>query len=191
MIVYYSSDFKSGLKVLIDNHPCEIQRVDFVKPGKGQSFSRVKLKKLLTGQLIERTLRSTDSLLSADIFEIKYTYIYHDNMFWHFIHQSNFEQIAIGKNIIQDKYKWLLKNNSYTIILWNQNPIGVVISHFIDLKVVSFVSDSKKNMSMSKNNFKLCMLNTGLILQVPLFIQIGDIIRIDTRKVEYHSRIHR
>ncbi|QCI27389.1 elongation factor P [Buchnera aphidicola] len=191
MILYTSNNFKIGLKVLFENQPCSIENVDFVKPGKGQAFSRVKLRKLLTNQLIEKTFRSTDGLLRADVYDIKYMYIYYNDNNWYFMHRQNFEQLSLNKNIIQNKYKWLLEQNDYLITFWNNNPISIEMNNFVNLKVVSDLSGKSLNSTMSNTKLKLYKLHTGLVMPLPLFIQVGDIVKIDTRTEEYHSRVNK
>ncbi|CAL4041891.1 Elongation factor P [Buchnera aphidicola (Takecallis arundicolens)] len=190
MILYFSNSFKSGLKVLLNNEPYLIESVNFVKPGKGQAFSRVKLRNLLNNQLLEKTFRSTDSLVHADILDIKYIYIYYDNYFWNFMHRKNFDQLSLDKTIIQNKYKWLIEQHEYVITFWNKNPILIEISKFVNLKVIADISGKQLNSVMINKKCKLYKLQTGLIIQLPFFIQIGDIVKINTRTQEYHSRIN-
>lgn len=191
MIVYFINNFKAGLKILFDNYPCLIENVDFVKPGKGQAFSRVKLRNLLTNQLLDKTFRSTDSVVSADVLDVKYIYIYYDNCNWYFMHPVHFEQLSLNKSIIQDKHKWLVEQHEYLITIWNDNPISIEIDKFVHLKVIANVSDKKCNTIMSTTKFKLFKLQSGLIISLPLFIQVGDIVKIDTKTGTYHSRIHK
>ncbi|CAL4317740.1 elongation factor P [Buchnera aphidicola] len=191
MILYYINQFKSGLKVLLDKQPCEIENVEFVKPGKGQVFSRVKLRKLLTGQLIEKTFRSTDYLCSTDIIDVKMMYLYCDFQFWYFMKRDTFEQFELNKYVIQNKNKWLIEHKDYNVTLWNDQPISISVGKFVDLKVISNISNLKCNFIMSDARFKLCKLNTGVVMKVPLFIKIGDIIKINTITGKYHSRINK
>ncbi|WP_343128212.1 elongation factor P [Buchnera aphidicola (Takecallis taiwana)] len=190
MILYFSNSFKSGLKVLFDNAPYLIESVNFVKPGKGQAFARVKLRNLLTKQLLEKTFRSTDSLMHADVVDVKYIYIYYDNNAWYFMNPENFDQLSLNTAIIENKYKWLIEQHEYLITFWNNIPIFIEINKFMNLKVVSDVSAKELNSIMSNKKCKLYKLQTGLIMQLPLFIQIGDIVKINTITEEYHSRIN-
>ncbi|MCW5197032.1 elongation factor P [Buchnera aphidicola] len=189
MIIHYSNNFKSGLKVLFDKKPCCIESVEFVKPGKGQVFYRVKLRKLITNQLIEKTFRSTDFLYSANIIDTKLTYIYHDDNFWYFMNDKNFDQLSLDKTIVKNKSKWLIEQNQYTITLWNEQPISISIKNFVTLQVKRIISQNKSDYMTNTKNFQLCQLNTGAIIKVPLFIQVKDMIKIDTRTGEYNSRI--
>ncbi|CAL4317686.1 elongation factor P [Buchnera aphidicola] len=191
MVLYASNNFKVGLKILFEQQPCSIESVEFVKPGKGQVFSRVKLRKLLTGQLIEKTFRATDTLLRANVVDITLMYIYSDQKIWYFMNRSTFDQIGIDQNIMQDKYKWLVEQNDYVITLWNDRPISVLVSNFVNLQVISEVSSFSLDTVMSNNRKKLSKLSTGHIIQVPLFIKIGDVVKVDTRTGNYISRVNK
>lgn len=191
MIFYSANHLKSGLKVLLDKQPCYIENVEFVKPGKGQSFARVKLKNLITGQLIVKTFRSTDVLCHADILDIKLIYLYYHKNNWYFMNSTNFEQTVLDKNVIQSKDKWLIEQESYLITFWDQRPILISINNFVNLTVKSNVAETTVGTVMSSSRSKLCKLCTGIVVSVPLFIQVGDIIKIDTRTGEYHSRINK
>lgn len=191
MILYFINNFKVGLKILFENQPHIIESVNFVKPGKGQVFSRVKLRNLLTHQLLDKTFRATDSVLNADVLDIKYIYIYYNNYHWNFMHPVHFEQLELSKLIVQDKHKWLIEQNEYLITFWNDQPISIEIDKFVNLKVIANISDEKLNFVMSSTKFKLFKLQSGLVIQLPLFIQVGDVVKINTRTGEYHSRINK
>ncbi|CAL4041924.1 Elongation factor P [Buchnera aphidicola (Phyllaphis fagi)] len=189
MILYYSNNFKSGLKVLFEKQPCYIESVEFVKPGKGQTFSRVKLRKIINNQLVEKTFRSTDFLYSANVVDVLLTYIYHDKDFWYFMNHKNFDQLSLDKEIIKNNNQWLIEQNKYIITLWNEKPISIIMHNFVKLKVTHIISKFKSNFIMNTKHMKLCQLSTGATIKVPLFIQIGDIIKVDTRTGEYNSRV--
>ncbi|CAL4317778.1 elongation factor P [Buchnera aphidicola] len=191
MILYYTNHFKSGLKVIFENFPYCIESVQFVKPGKGQSFSRVKLRNLLNKQLIEKTFRSTDCLKHADIIDINLLYLYHDSKFLYFMNEQTFDQILVEKFIIQDKMKWLIEQHNYLVTLWNDKPIGIIINNFVELKVINVTPEVSSDVISNVKNTKFCQVTTGAILKVPLFIQEGDIIKVDIRTEKYHSRINR
>lgn len=187
MKVYHSNNFRSGCKIIFEHNPCIIESSEFVKPGKGQSFVRVKLRKLLTGQLIEKTFKSTDTLNAADIIEYKLFYLYNDGRFWYFMNNSTFEELSVEKKIVGINKKWLLKQNPCTIILWNNQPISIIPETFIEIKVID--SEIVLKSDTINTGTKLAKLSTGVFVKVPLFIKIGDIIKVDTRSSEYVSRI--
>ncbi|MBZ2279057.1 MAG: elongation factor P [Buchnera aphidicola] len=187
MKIYHSNSFRIGCKIIFDNQPCLIESSEFVKPGKGQAFVRLKLRKLLTGQLIEKTFKSTDSLEAADISEYTFYYLYNDSYFWYFMNVESFEELSIDKVIVGHQKKWLLEQDTCTVTIWNNKPISVTPKKIVELKVVDTTVTLKGN--TINTTTKLAKVITGAVVKVPLFIQIGSIIRINTRSGEYVSRI--
>lgn len=187
MRVYKSNNFRIGCKIIFEKEPCLIESSEFVKPGKGQAFVRVKLKKLLKNQLIEKTFKSTDSLEIADILECKLSYLYNDGNFWYFIDDNTFEDFSIEKKIVGSSAKWLLEQDTCIVTFWNNKPIFITPNIFVELKVV----DTRVTLKGETINAstKLAKLSTGAIVKVPLFIQVGSFIKVDTRSGEYISRI--
>ncbi|QJC37293.1 elongation factor P [Enterobacteriaceae endosymbiont of Donacia thalassina] len=186
MVNYYSNNFKIGMKFIFLNQPYIIESSEFVKPGKGQSFVRIKMRNLITEKLIDKTFKSTDNLNTADILEKKLQYLYNEkNYFYYFMNKNNFEQIMIHSNIIGDKKKWLISQYDYTITFWNQIPIFLTLPNFIKLKVINTSLILKGD---TINNNKQAIISNGEIIKVPVFIKTGDIIKIDTRKKKYISR---
>ena len=188
MRVYHTNNFRSGCKIIFEDEPCLIESSEFVKPGKGQSFVRVKLRNLLTKQLIEKTFKSTDSLKVADIIEYVLSYLYNDGRFWYFINKNTFDQLSVEKKIIGSHKKWLLEQDTCTVTLWNNQPISITLNNFVNLKVVD-IEVTLKGDTINSSNTKLATLSTGAIVRVPLFIQTGSLIKIDTRTGEYVSRV--
>lgn len=186
MTIYSSNTFRSGIKVIFDKQPYLIESIDFVKPGKGKAFSRVKMRCLLNNILTEKIFKSTDFLQEANINETNLIYLYKDELFYYFMHSKTFEQYIIDIKIIGDTYKWLLENTSYTVILWNNRPIKVVPPNFIMIKIIE-TNPSNKSETIGKNN-KIATLITGIKIKVPYFIKKGEIIKVDTRSGEYISR---
>lgn len=188
MGLYYSNQLKSGFKVIYNNEPCVIISNEFIKPGKGQAFFRVRLKNFLNQKFIEKTCKPMDFFKVANVVEIIATYIFTDGKVWVFMNNKNFEQIFVEEYIIQSVRSWLLLQRDYIITLWNDNPISVIYSHnFIELKVISTTSDIKSDTVNVSN--KLAILSTGVSVKVPMFIQTGQVVRIDVRTGEYVSKI--
>ncbi|QFQ31880.1 elongation factor P [Buchnera aphidicola] len=187
MRVYQSNNFRVGCKIIFENQPCLIESSEFVKPGKGQAFVRVKLRKLLTNQLIEKTFKSTDSLEVADVSEYKLSYLYNDGNFWYFINNDTFEDLSVEKQIIGLNSKWLLEQDTCIITFWNNQPISITPNIFVELKVVDTEATLKSD--TISTNTKLAKLSTGAVVKVPSFIQIGSLIKIDTRSGEYVARV--
>ncbi len=186
MVNYSTSDFKPGLKIIIDNDPCEIIEEDFVKPGKGQAFSKVKFRNLLTGRVGEKTCKVGETLESADIEELEMQFLYLDGENWVFMHPENFEQISINQDLIGTNKDWLSEGDICQVILWNQQPISVVPPVFVSLEITK--TDPGVKGDTASGGSKPATLSTGAIIKVPLFISEGEIVTIDTRNGEYQGR---
>ncbi len=186
MATYSSNQFKNGMKVMIDGDPCSMVDVEFVKPGKGQAFTRVRLRNLLTGRIWERTFKSNESAESADVMDRDMEYLYTDGEMWHFMEPATFEQYAADKNAISDSHKWLKEQDKCMITLWNGNPIAVTPPNFVELEVTE--TDPGLKGDTAQGGSKPATLSTGAVVRVPLFIERGDVLRIDTRTGEYVSR---
>jgi elongation factor P len=183
---YNTSEFKAGLKILLDNDPYSIVENEMVKPGKGQAFNRVRVRNLKTGRTIERTFKSGDSVESADVVDADMTYLYSDGDFWHFMVPDNFEQYAAGKTAVGDNVQWLKDGTNCIVTLWNGVPLQVTPPPHIDLKVVE--TDPGVRGDTATGGQKPAKLETGAVVRVPLFINEGEILRIDTRTGQYISR---
>ena len=187
MANYSTNEFKSGLKVLLEGDPCSIVENEFVKPGKGQAFNRVRLKNLKTGRVWERTFKSGESLEGADVMEYEMEYMYSDGEYWHFMKtDDSFEQIAADKNAVSEGIQWLKENSRCTVTLWNDVPILVVAPNFVDLDIVE--TDPGLKGDTATGGSKPATLSTGAMVKVPLFINIGESIRVDSRTGEYQGR---
>jgi len=183
---YTTNEFKSGLKVIIDNNPCVIVENEFVKPGKGQAFNRVKYRNLITQRLLEKTFKSGESVEAADVLENEVQYLYSDSEFLHFMHQETFEQYSADLNVAVDSVKWLKEQDVCSITIYNGSIISVVPQNFVFLEVTD-TDPGLKGDTVSGGN-KPATVETGAVVRVPLFINIGDILKIDTRTSEYVSR---
>ncbi|CAL4042001.1 elongation factor P [Buchnera aphidicola] len=186
MITYSSSNLRTGLKIIFQKEPYIVYENELVKPGKGKAFSRVKLKNLLTCKFIEKKFKSTDFLEVADVVDVFLLYLYHDIDTFIFMNDKTFEQILVDKRILGNKSQWLLEQNSYLITLWNNQPITVELNNFVELKVIN-VNPEIKGDSISRIG-KYAELSTGAIVKVPLFVEVNDVIKVDTRSGEYVSR---
>lgn len=186
MAVYSTNEFKPGLKVMLDNDPASILENEYVKPGKGQAFNRVKLRNLKTGRVIERTFKSGDSLPGADVVDVDAQYLYNDGVHWHFMIPETFEQFAAEQTAIGDGTQWLKEQDTCIITLWNGHPLSVTPPNFVTLKVVD--TDPGVKGDTSGGGGKPATLETGAVVRVPLFVQIGELIKVDTRTGVYLSR---
>jgi len=186
MSSYTTNELRSGLKILMDGDPYAIVENEFVKPGKGQAFNRVKVRNLKTGRVIERTFKSGESLEAADVVDTEMQYLYTDGDFWHFMVQDTFEQFVAGKNIVGDGSIWLKDGDVCTITLWNNVPLVVTPPAHVELKVVE--TDPGVRGDTATGGQKPAKLETGAVVRVPLFINEGEVIRVDTRTAQYISR---
>lgn len=186
MSTYSTNQFKPGVKILIDNQPCSIIENDVVKPGKGQAFNRVKFRYLLTGNVVEKTFKSGDTVEGADILEQEMQYLYNDGEHWHFMDGATYDQIEIKAAVLADTINWLKEQETYVITLWNGAPISIQAPNFVELKVTQTDPGLKGN--TVSGGSKPATLESGAVVQVPLFIAEGDILKIDTRTASYVSR---
>jgi len=186
MATYSTSEFKGGLKIMLDGDPCSIIENEFVKPGKGQAFNRVKIRNLKTGRVIERTFKSGESVEGADVMETDMQYLYNDGEFWHFMHPDTYEQVAADANAVADAAKWLKEQDSCLVTLWNGSPISVTPPNFVMLTVSE--TDPGVRGDTSGGGGKPATLETGAVVRVPLFIDVGEVLKVDTRTGEYVGR---
>ena len=186
MVSYSTSDFKPGLKILIDGDPCEIIEEEFVKPGKGQAFSKVKFRNLLNQRTGEKTCKVGESLESADINEIEMQYLYSEGTDRRFMNQESYDQVLISENLIGDNKNWLTEEDICRVLLWNDTPISIIPPNFVDLKITQTDPGVKGDTASGGN--KPATLATGAIIKVPLFVSEGDIVTVDTRSGEYQGR---
>jgi elongation factor P len=183
---YSTNEFKSGLKVMLDGEPCSILENEYVKPGKGQAFNRVKLRNLKSGRVWERTFKSGEKLDGADVMDHTMEYSYTDGEFWYFMDPNTFEQAQADESAVGDTIKWLKEQERYEVTLFNDAPISVTPPNFIDLEVTQ--TDPGIKGDTAQGGSKPATLSTGAVVQVPLFIVEGEVLKIDTRSGEYVSR---
>ena len=186
MATYSTNEFKAGLKVMMDGDPCSIMENEYVKPGKGQAFNRVKIRNLKTGRVLERTFKSGDTLEGADVVDVELQFLYGDGEFWHFMDPASFEQIAADEKAVSEAIKWLKEQDICIVTLWNGVPLAVTPPNFVTLAVTE--TDPGVRGDTSGGGGKPATLETGAVVRVPLFINIGDVLKVDPRTGEYVSR---
>lgn len=187
MASYSTNQFKAGLKVLLDGDPCSVLENEFVKPGKGQAFNRVKLRNLKTNRVIERTYKSGETLEGADVVDREFQYLYSDGELWHFMDPQTYEQVAAGKAAMNDAAPWLKGQEACVLTLWNGEPLAVSPPTFVILAITS--TDPGVRGDTASGGSKPATLETGAVVKVPLFVENGEVIKIDTRTGEYVSRV--
>ncbi len=186
MATYNSNEFKAGLKVMLDGNPASIVEVEFVKPGKGQAFSRVRILNLRNGRTIERTFKSGEVLEAADVLDVEMQYLYNDGEFWHFMQPETFEQMSADKSTNGDKAKWLKEQDVCMVTLFNGSPLTVEPPNTVTLKITQ--TDPGLKGDTSGGGGKPATLETGAVVRVPLFVQEGEVIKVNTKTGEYLSR---
>jgi elongation factor P len=187
MATFSTNEFKSGLKVMLDNDPYNILENEFVKPGKGQAFNRVKLRNLKTGRVIERTFKSGDSVEGADVVDMDAQFLYTDGEQWHFMVTDTFEQYAAPEAAVADAKIWIKDQDMCILTLWNNIPLSVTPPNFVILKITD--TDPGVRGDTSGGGGKPATLETGAVVRVPLFVQTGELIKVDTRSGEYVARV--
>lgn len=189
MANYSTNEFRSGLKVMLDGDPCSIVENEFVKPGKGQAFNRVRLKNLKSGRVWERTFKSGESLEGADVVDREMQYLYSDGEFWHFMEPETFEQLQADASTVGESAKWLRDQDTVTVTLYNGSPLAVTPPNHVELEVVE--TDPGLKGDTAQGGTKPATLSTGAVVKVPLFVSIGDVLRVDTRSGEYLGRANK
>lgn len=186
MATFSTNQFKPGLKLLFDGEPYTIVDNEFVKPGKGQAFNRIKIRNLKTGRVIEKTLKSGDTAEGADVVDVEMQFLYSDGSEWHFMNPQSFEQMAASEAVVGDAAKWLKGQEMCGVTLWNDAPIAVSPPNFVVLRITE--TDPGVRGDTASGGTKPAVMETGAVVKVPLFIEQGDLLKIDTRTGEYVSR---
>lgn len=187
MANYSTNDFKSGLKVMFEGDPCAILENEYVKPGKGQAFNRVRMRNLKSGKVWERTFKSGEVLEGADVVDQEMQFLYSDGEFWHFMHPTSFEQLAASETVVGDNIKWLREEDNCQVTLWNGVPIQVMAPNFVELEIIE--TDPGVKGDTAGSGGKPAKLSTGAVVRVPLFVQTGEVVKVDTRSGEYVGRV--
>ncbi|KJS09013.1 MAG: elongation factor P [Gammaproteobacteria bacterium BRH_c0] len=186
MANYSTSEFRSGLKVMLDGDPCSIVENEFVKPGKGQAFSRVRLRNLRTGRVWERTFKSGETLEGADVSDRDMQYLYNDGEFFHFMEPTTFDQHQASAAIVGDAALWLKEQDTCIVTLYNGAPLSITPPNHVELEIVE--TDPGLRGDTAQGGTKPAKLVTGAVVKVPLFLNPGDVIKVDTRNGEYQGR---
>lgn len=186
MASYSTNEFKGGLKVMLDGDPCAIMDNEFVKPGKGQAFNRVKLRNLKTGRVWERTFRSGESLEGADVLDRDMEYLYSDGDFYHFMEPESFEQHQASVEAVGDAAKWLKEQDTCVVTLYNGAPLAVTPPNHVVLAIAE--TDPGLRGDTAQGGSKPATLSTGAVVKVPLFLEAGELVKVDTRTGEYLGR---
>lgn len=190
MVEISTNEFRSGLKIEVDGQPYTIVSNQFVRPGKGQAFNRVKLKHLITQRVIERTFKSGDTVELADVKEQKMRLLYADQNGATFMDEESFEQIVIPEKQIADVRQWLVEDTLYDLILYKGEVTSIEPPTFMELEVVE-TGPGARGDTASGRVLKPAKLSSGAEVQIPIFIMQGEIIKVDTRTGEYVARVNK
>jgi elongation factor P len=172
--------------LMIDGDPCSIIENEFVKPGKGQAFNRVRIRNLKTGRVLEKTYKSGDTVEAADVVDVTMQYLYNDGDMWHFMDPKSYEQYMADEKAVADAAQWIKGEEECQVTLWNGTPLSVAAPNFAILKITE--TDPGVRGDTATGGTKPATLETGAVVKVPLFMEEGELIRVDTRTGEYMSR---
>ncbi len=184
-----TGDLRVGMKAEMDKEPYLVVSNEFVKPGKGQAFNRIKLKNMVSGRVVEKTFKSGEKLDLADIEEAEMRYLYRDGEDAVFMDEKTFDQINIGKALLGANEQWLKEEVVYHVVFYKGAPIEVMPPTFMDLEVTDTAPGARGD-TASGRVLKAATLETGAKVQVPIFIDQGEKVKVDTRTCEYVSRVN-
>ncbi len=187
--MYETNEFRKGLRIEIDGHPYIMVENQFVKPGKGQAFNRVKIKSLLNGNVIERTYKSGEKVAKADVSDQTMQFLYEEGGIYHFMDEKTFEQIGLQKDQIGDLAKWIQEGMKVDICLYQGEAVSCAPPNFVTLEI-TYCEPAVRG-DTATNVTKEATVSTGATIQVPAFIQEGDKVRIDTRTGSYMDRVNK
>lgn len=185
---YDTSDLRKGLKIMMDGAPFIVVEAQFVKPGKGQAFTRTRLKNLLTGGVIERNIRSGEKMDGADVEDRASTFLYKEGSdSFVFMDKQSYDQVSVSAGTVGDDWQFMKENTDVSLTFYNGRVISVTLPNFVELRVTH--SEPGVKGDTANNVTKPATLETGAVIAVPLFINEGDMLRIDTREGVYLERI--
>ncbi len=188
MATYYqTSEFRNGLKVLIDNQPYVMTYFQFVKPGKGTAFTRTKLKHLITGNVIDRTFRTGETVEAADCEDRSMQYLYNDGELYHFMALDTYEQFGMPAELMDGGEQFLTEELEVMITMFNGRPVGLQLPNFIE-DVIDYCEPGVRG-NTAQGATKPATLSCGATVQVPLFVEQGEKIKVDTRTKSYVGRV--
>ncbi|MCA1765433.1 MAG: elongation factor P [Desulfobulbaceae bacterium] len=182
-----ASDLRKGLKILLDGDPYIITKFDFSKPGKGQSLYKCRLRNMINGNSTDRTFRSNDKFEKAPLEERGMQFLYSQGDEFHFMDTNTYEQLFLTREQIAENVNYLIDNMEVTVLFFNETPIDITLPIFVELAVTQ--ADPWVKGDTSGTDTKPVTLETGYVLQVPPFIEVGDKIQVDTRTGEYITRV--
>lgn len=185
--MYETSDIRNGLKIELDGQPYTVTYFQFVKPGKGTAFTRTKLKGLISGNTLDRTFRTGEKLAPADIEEREMQYLYDEGDSRVFMDTDNYDQVTIANTVLGDDGKWLQDEMMVNVLFWRGNPINIDLPNFVEIQIEYCEPGVRGNTAQGAS--KVAELVGGATVNVPLFVEQGETIKIDTRTGDYVERV--
>jgi elongation factor P len=185
--MYDTSDIRKGLKIQIDGEPYVVVDFQFVKPGKGTAFTKTRIKNLITGAVLDRTYRSNERLEPANIEEKQMQFLYAEGDHLCFMDNESYEQVYVARDIVAEAAQFMPDNLVVSVMLFNDRPVGVTLPNFVELQITK--SDPGIRGDTASGATKPATLSTGAVIQVPLFVEEGEWVRIDTRTNSYVERV--
>ena len=183
-----TNEFKTGMKVEMDREPYTIVGVEFVKPGKGQAFTRTKLKHLMSGRVVEKTFKSGEKLDLADVEETQMRMLYKEGDGVVFMHDQTYEQVTVPLSVIDDKESYMMEDTVYDLVFYKGNVVDVTPPTFLNMTVTE-TAPGVRGDTASGRVLKPAKTDTGATIQIPIFIEEGELVKVDTRTGEYVSRV--
>lgn len=187
--MYETSNIRKGLKIVIDGVPYTVVDFQFVKPGKGNAFTRTKIKNLMTGAVIDRTYKTGEKLEPADLEDRAMQYLYKDDEGFHFMDQQSYEQVRVPTEVVADDQDFLLENTVLNVLMFQGRPVSIALPNFVEI-AVEHTDPGLKGDTVTGAK-KQARLATGGTINVPLFVETGDVLKIDTRTREYVERVNK
>lgn len=182
-----SNDFRTGLTIELDGAVFQVVEFQHVKPGKGSAFVRTKLRNLRTGATIDKTFNAGEKVARARVERHEVQYLYNDGTDYYFMDMQSFDQFSMGKAQLDDAIKYLKENMTITNLTFKEESIGVELPNYVELEVVETAPGIKGD--TASGGSKPATLETGAVVNVPFFINVGDVLQIDTRSGEYIKRV--
>ena len=185
--MFDSSNLRKGLKLEIDGEPYIVVQFEFVKPGKGQALYKCRLKNMITGSQFDRTYRSGEKFNEANLEETEMEYLYFDGEHYCFMNTSTYEQELLSESQVAEAKNFLKENTVCNVLMFDRKPIGITLPFFIELKITK--ADPWAKGDTASGDSKPATLETGTVIQVPPFVEEGEVVRIDTRTGNYVERV--
>lgn len=182
-----TADFRNGMTIVLDGNLMQIVEFQHVKPGKGGAFVRTKLKNVRTGRVLEKTFRSGEKMEEARLIEEPYQFLYHDGSLYHFMHRQTYDQTVVGADIVGESKDWLKENTEVGLLFHDGKVIDISLPITVELVITR--TDPGVQGDRAQGGTKPATLETGAVIQVPLFVDEGETVRVDTRSGAYMERV--